>query len=1136
VPEYTSTGKGAVNEATAGASVPLVGRERELAELDAALAEACEGRGRLFFIAGEPGIGKTRLAETVASRGSARDMVPLWGRAWESAGAPAYWPWTQLLRTLLGTRDSDALEVELGAGAGWLAQVIPELTDRVPGVRAPRSPGAEKARFALFDAVTEFLREAAATDPLLIVLDDLHAADPASLLMFEFVAQAVSESPILLLATLQEAPARSRPEVERLLGVLGRKSRTIPLRGFGDAELARVVELRTGHQWPPQVVKALRETTEGNPFFATEILRLAPVNGNSRPPLDDRGHVSFPLPDTVRETVLMRFESLDPQAVGALETAAVIGREFRLATLGKATDDGERLIELLDQAARAGLVTEVAGAIGRFRFTHNLIRETLYAGLPAVRRVRLHRAVAEAIEDAHGDAPEHLAELAHHFAQASPEGHAQEALDYAVKAGGEAMRMLAYEQAAALFELALEMHELAGQNPKRKAELLLALGRAQARADHLAARETLVAAGDAARAAGDARLMAESGLSMRTWPLGAGVLDEQPGKLLQEALERLDDGDIALRARVLARLSAALYYWAGTEERRKALAGEAVTIARGLGDPTTLAHVLSNAQLATWGPDYTERDLGWMEELLLLFEQVDDDSLALITRNRQIDFLVELADLPAADAALRALELTVGDSSDPRTEGYVHLQRARHAIIEGRYGEAERLNAQAMRVASRLHDTNMSILAQNQVAGIRWLQGRIAEVEQQAEQVIRRDVTPAWAAARALVSCALGRDDEARRVVERLAVNDFADLPRYNGWLVTLALLAETCIHLRDARGVERLYELLLPFADRNVTSPQAVFVGPVARFLGILAASRDRWDPAASHFAAARRAASRMNGPPALMRVALDEAQMLARRGRDDDRAPAIELLAEADAIAAELGLDVIAEEIQELRATLGAPAPSEPVHEPAAADVASASLRREGEMWTFEFGKRSVRMRDSKGVRYLALLLEAPGVEMYAAELARTDSAGAVPGADEPSSAAAAEVGGPGAEDAGPVLDAQAKAAYRRRLEELREELDEATAFNDPERAAGAREEIDFLETELAAAVGLAGRDRKAASTAERARVSVTKAIRATIKRIAEHDPMLARELDTTVRTGTFCVHEPDPRHPLAWRVERR
>jgi tetratricopeptide (TPR) repeat protein len=1121
-----------VNAPIQGDPVPLIGRERELAELDAALAEACEGRGRLFFIAGEPGIGKTRLAEAVAQRGAARDMVPLWGRAWESAGAPAYWPWTQLLRTLLRTWEVDRLEAELGTAAGWLLQVVPELADLAPEVRAPRSPGAESARFALFDAVTEFLRDAATNDPLVVVLDDLHAADPASLRMFEFVAHRVSESPILLLATFQEASARTRPEVERVLGVLGRQGRTIVLPGFGDSDLARIAELRTGHECPPQVLKALREATEGNPFFATEILRLVPSNGNGRLHVDERGHVSFPLPHTVRETVRLRFRSLDPQAVEVLETAAVIGREFRLRTLAEATGDEDRLIELLDQAVDAGLVAEVPDAIGLFRFTHNLIRETLYAGLTASKRVRLHGAVAEALEEIYGEASEHLAELAHHFAQASPEGRAHKALDYALKAGNEAMRRLAYEQAAELFQLALEMDEQLGPDRRRRAELLLALGRAQGRANHQVARETLIAAAEAARVAGEARLMAAAGLSMRVWPLGAGVLDEQPGKLLEKALDLLDEDDVALRARVLSRLSAAIYYWPGTEERRNALAQEAVAMARALDDPTTIAHVLSNAQLATWGPDHTERDLAWMEELLsLLEEEVEDDSLALITRNRQVDFLLELGDLSGADAALRALEARVGSSSDPRTEGYVHLQRARHAVIEGRYGEAERLNARAMGLSKRLHDDNMTVLALNQIAGMLWVQGRIAAIEVQVQQMKRADVTPAWTAALALVCCQLAREDEARRVVGGLAGRDFTDLPRYNGWLITLGLLAETCIHLRDLQAVDHLYALMRPFAGRMVTSPQAVFAGPVDRFLGILAAARDRWETAESHFAAARDAAHRMNARPVLMRVALDEAEMLARRDRDGDRTRALELLAAADGFASELGVEAIAVEIGELRARLGAPEPVAATRPAATADVASATLRREAEAWTFELGGRSVRMRDSKGIRYLAQLLDAPGLEIHAVELARPDTAAPsrarLSGADE--------VQGPGDEDAGPVLDAQAKAAYRDRLVELREELDEAVSFNDPERAAHAREEIDFLETELAAAVGLGGRDRKAASTAERARVSVTKAIRAVIKRIAEHDPMLARELDATVRTGTFCVHEPDPRHPLVWRVER-
>jgi tetratricopeptide (TPR) repeat protein len=1116
---------------TAGEVAPLVGRDRELAQFDAALAEARTGRGRLFLVLGEPGIGKTRLAEAVASRGEAQGMLPLWGRAWESAGAPAYWPWTQLLRSLAGTRDTNALEAELGLGARWLVQVLPELSQRMPGIGPPRTSRAEKARFALFDAVASFLRDAAASDPLVIVLDDLHAADPASLLMFEFLAHGVTEVPILLLATAQEAAARTRPEVERLIGALGRACTTILLRGFGEEELARIVEHRTGLRWPPSLVTALRETTEGNPFFTTEVLQLVTTD-SEMPPREEHGRVSFPLPDTVRETVRRRFESLDPQVVEALEVASVIGREFRVATVAGAASEEERLIGLLDEAVAAGLVTEVHGSIGRYRFTHNLIRETLYTGLTTTRRVQLHRTVAEAIEDSYGEAQDHLAELAHHYAQASPGGDAGKALEFAVKAGHGAMRLFAYEQAAELFELALEMSELSGPDAGRRAELLLALGRARGRADRRGARETLIEAGDAARTADDPRLMAEAGLAMRAWPLGSGVLDEQPSRLLDEALTRLDERDRALRARVMARLAASLYYWAGTERRRAALVEDAVALAREEGDPATLAHVLSNGQIATWGPDYTERDLVWMQELLLLIEQIHDDELELITRNRHIDLLVEVADLPAADAALRALELTMGESSDARTEGYVCLQRARHAIIEGRYPEAERLNAQAARVGSRLRDTQLTILAANQLASVRWVQGRFREIEPQIREMMSADVTAAWPAALARVCCESGREAESRRVIDRLAAAGFARIPRYNGFLVSLALLSEACIHLGDTDRAEQLYGLLLPFAERNVSTPQAVFAGPVSRFLGILAAAAGKWDVATSHFRAAREAGLRMNASPVTMRVALDEAHMLLTREESGDRERAIEPLGEAGALAAELGVDRIAEEVDELRTKLGRPGRVPADATAPSAERDSATLRCEGEMWAFDFGPRTVRVRDSKGVRHLALLLSSPGVEIHAAELAAADSAGGDVRAS--SAALAAELDGVGADDAGPVLDAEAKAAYRNRLEDLREDLEEAESFNDPERASRARTEMDFLEAELTAAVGLGGRDRKAASTAERARVSVTKAIRATIRRISKHDPMLGRELEGTVRTGIFCVHEPDPRHPLVWRVD--
>ena len=333
---------------------------------------------------------------------------------------------------------------------------------------------------------------------------------------------------------------------------------------------------------------------------------------------------------------------------------------------------------------------------------------------------------------------------------------------------------------------------------------------------------------------------------------------------------------------------------------------------------------------------------------------------------------------------------------------------------------------------------------------------------------------PVWRAALARVYCAQGRDAEARRELDRLAADGFAGLPRDNVWPVGMAMLAEVCTHLGDPECAADMERLLRPFADRVVTSPHAIFGGPMARFLGLVAVCRGDVEAASADLERARAIARGMNA-----RLVLETLD------RDEER--------------------------------LGAVAPA-PASAPA---PAPAVLRREGDVWLLRYEGRMVRLRDGKGIRYLAALLASPGDEIHALDLVRleTRTTGSVLAAG----------------DAGPVLDAEAKTAYRRRVAELREELEEAERFNDPERAAALREEMEAIASELSGAVGLGGRDRRAASEAERARINVTRAIRSTLKRISDHDEPLGLELTATVRTGNFCAHEPDARHPVRWKVEQ-
>jgi hypothetical protein len=260
----------------------------------------------------------------------------------------------------------------------------------------------------------------------------------------------------------------------------------------------------------------------------------------------------------------------------------------------------------------------------------------------------------------------------------------------------------------------------------------------------------------------------------------------------------------------------------------------------------------------------------------------------------------------------------------------------------------------------------------------------------------------------------------------------------------------------------------------------------------------------------------------------------MLAARDAPGDRARAVGLLTEGREIAGELGMEKIVERAQQVRLALGDLEPERveaAAQEPQPASPATAQLQCEGDVWTFRFDGHALHIRDSKGVRYLAVLLANPGVEIHSLELAGSSPEAGSRGRADPGQGLSAT----GTHDAGSVLDATAKAAYRSRLEELRQELDEAEAFHDPERAARAREEVDFLTRELAGAIGLGGRNRKAVSNAERARVAVTKAVRATLKRIDEMNSDLGQELIATIRTGTFCAYDPDRRRPVSWQVER-
>ena len=469
----------------------FVGRERELDELLVALADARAGHGRLALIGGEPGIGKSRLADELAERAEELGARVLFGRCWEAGGAPAYWPWVHSLRSYVREREPAALRQELGIGGSDLAQLLPEVGELFPDLVGPPTRAAEGDRFRLFDSVVGFLRNAARAQPLLVVLDDLHAADAPSLLLLRFVASELDDISLMLLGAYRQSEIGRDHRLTATFAELDREpgTRRLMLPGLSEAAVARYIELTTGIAPPESLAAAVHRGTEGNPLFVGEFTHLL----DDERLLEREALERLPIPQGVRDTIGHRLRRLSAECRRVLGLASGLGREFSLAALGRLGGvSGDDLLELLDEALAARILDEVPGARDSLRFSHALVRDVLYEELGAARRVRLHREIADTLVSLYSlHVAPHLGEIAHHYFEAIPHGDPDCAIDYSKRAGEHAAGLLAYEEAARLFRMALEALDRDGyRDAAARCELLLALGEVDNRAGDIPTART----------------------------------------------------------------------------------------------------------------------------------------------------------------------------------------------------------------------------------------------------------------------------------------------------------------------------------------------------------------------------------------------------------------------------------------------------------------------------------------------------------------------------------------------------------------------------------------------------------------------------------------------------------------------
>lgn len=1139
-----------------------VGRSVERAALQDAVDEALAGRGRLFLLAGEAGIGKTTLAQEAVSYARKRGFRVFSLRPREADDAPAYWPWIRLLRQCLEDEDVAQLLSANPSALTGLIPIVPEVAARQAALPVPPAASPEEERLRLFDAVASFLRHVARDRPLFVLLEDLHWADQSSLLLLQYLTPEIADCRVGMVGCYRDVEIGVGHSAARIFATIRRERSCTHLvvRGLSEDDVRTQLAAIAGQNPPRRFVHTIYTRTEGNPFFVEEILRHLLDEGvlfydgqrwTSRLAAEE-----MPLPAEVREAIERRLTHLSADCRAVLTIAAVIGREFEHDTLAALSHlSAEPLDAALSQAVAARVLARSLAPAQDFRFAHALIREVLYDGLPRVQRVELHRSVGEEIERRDRSEPQ-LAELAYHFCAAAEAGCYEKAIKYAIKAGRRADGLMAHEEASRLYQLALATID--SQHMRESEQLcdvlLLFCDSLWKAGEYDRARAIGLRAIDVARSLGEKERLARAvlGYSGQLTAFEAILTDDTEISLIEEALASTGDEDGTLAILLMSRLAEALSL-VDAHERRWSLSRRAVEMARRQGDKQLLATVLLSAHWASRVTEPLVRRASVANEIIGISTEIGDRMLSFEGHVLRLYDFIELGDAAAARTELAICDHLAAALRQPYRLWVVACSRVFVAFMEGKLKSIQRLAEEALRLGNDAENKSAGMHFAVQVGLLFWFLGRLEEVEEmvkgsgelypRAIHTIRCDL--------AAVYSEQGRVQEARVEFERLASNNFNDLPLRNTWSFSVAFLSETCAFLGDTLRAEQLYELLRPHARSNLVMAPMVTLGAAAHYLGLLAATLGRRQEASMHFESALEMNASMGTSHCLARTQVAYAQMLVTSGATLDLTRAGRLLDDARWIAQDLGMCRLIAKIHLLQDQLrnesvGTADPASamqaggpPAHESQASAVVPAHIdhgegassqenvcRREGEYWVIRYAGTGCILPHRKGLDYLAHLLRHPNWEIPAITLlAGAGNGGARLEALSTDLTSAAQ-------GAGHVIDEQAVRQYREEIADLREELDEAERANDLGRAESLRQQIDVLVGHLGACMGLSGRRREFPSEGENARTAVTKGIRSAIGRIAAVHPGLARHLERHVTTGRRCCYRVDSPDRVCWQ----
>ncbi|HEX3794245.1 MAG TPA: BTAD domain-containing putative transcriptional regulator [Acidimicrobiales bacterium] len=899
----------------------LIGRQREITIMEDWWASARREESRLIVIDGDAGIGKTRLVSELARSAEAGGALVLWGRCDEDPVAP-FQPFAEAL----GRYFQSLSVAEITEMPAWCLEELSRMVLRLRDFSSPpesETTDPDNDRFRFFGAVTTTLTALAERRPVLLVLDDLHWANQPTVLLLRHLLRTREGTSPGIVALFRDGDVGADNPLRSVLADQ-RSDHTvvrIHLEGLTAETVKELVAATSGDN--DDLAAQLFVLTEGNPLFLDEIFRQLSYTAEQSGDGPDETPVppNLNTPEAVKELVARRVSRLPDEVIHFLHAASVAGPEFEANIVALASElSPDQRLDAVDRAVESRLIRQVGEMNERYAFSHALVRDAIYGELLRGRRVRYHHKIAVATERVHADSvAAYVNELAHHFSMGAALADADKALRYSYAAGESALRNLAFEEAVAHFSRGLEVAELYGDlDMPARCEALLALAEAQNKAgDGTSADASYEKAAALARTMGDPERLALAAL--RAGPLSyIGIVGANADqvRLLEEARSMLDPEDSHLRAMVTARLGLVMVYADGVpgeevRERALSLSTDAVAMARRLGDRAALGYTLNARLHALWGIDPAPERLAVGTELGQIADDVGDELLALHGHMWRVRELLAQGDIDAVTDEVERFEARAIGPRHPLASSYACNVRAMMALVAGDFAEGERLAPMAMELAEDYNEMAMSFYGALMV-WTWWQQDKFPELEEIFSQVLNPAPTdyPVVAATMSLLNAELGRKDQARAELDRLAALGWESIGDDQTEGVSLTMTVAACAAIGAKDHAAALYEQMRPYAGTAIVirAPAAACFGPADHYLGLLAMTMGDVTLAEVHFETALRLARRMRSAPFVAMSELELARALQLGGRNDDKERIVALLRNAEEEGRRMGLARIA------------------------------------------------------------------------------------------------------------------------------------------------------------------------------------------------------------------------------------